>query len=92
MPARPRKRASNATIERGLLKVLDRSHTHVRRHLQSTERYEPPARMDTHRTETIDSPNADSWMRELDAQVLPLQRIQNDVEELYDLNDFGAPP
>ena len=31
-------------------------------------------------------------MRELDAQVLPLQRIQNDVEELYDLNDFGAPP
>jgi hypothetical protein len=62
------------------------------RHLQSTERYEPPARMGTHRTETIDSPNGDSWMRELDAQVLPLQRIQNDVEELYDLNDFGAPP
>jgi hypothetical protein len=31
MPAWPRKRASSATIERGLLKVLDRSHTHVRR-------------------------------------------------------------
>jgi hypothetical protein len=91
MPAWPRKRASNAIIERGLLKVLDRSQTHVRRRPAfAIYRVIGTSSEDgrTYRTEIIGG----NWTLRFYLFGAFRTTSMSCMIELRDRNDFGTPP